>query len=267
MSYTTITYTVKEQIAFIELARPEKRNAISIEMFKDIDKVIKNLKKDKTIRAAIVSGQGEDFCSGLDVKSVLKSPSKAIKLLFKWLPWQSNLAQRVSTKWRELPIPVIVAIHGRCWGGGLQIAQGGDFRIATPDASLSIMEGKWGLIPDMGGSIALRESVSIDVAKELAMTAKTITGEEALSLNMVTHNHEKPLEAALKLANEIKLQSPDAIAQVKKLYNKSWSKDAGMALARESWYQIKILTGKNFKIKTYNQTHDKSEHKTFKNRR
>jgi enoyl-CoA hydratase/carnithine racemase len=160
-----------------------------------------------------------------------------------------------------------MAIHGRCWGGGLQIALGGDFRIVTPDASIAIMEARWGLIPDMGGTIALRELVTKAVATELAMTGQIISGQQALSYGLVSHVEEKPLEKAQQMAELICQQSPDAVAASKKLYNKSWFGFSGFALARESYYQFKILLGKNSKIKAYNQTHQKDVQKVFVDRK
>ncbi len=267
MNYTTINFNIKKQIAYVELSRAKKHNAVDMTMFLEIIHVIKTISKNKMIRAVIVSGNGEDYCSGIDIKSVFTSPKSALRLLFKWLPWQSNKAQLVSTGWRKLSVPVIFAMHGRCWGAGMQIAFGGDFRIATPDASISIMEARWGLIPDMGGTLALREVLPLDVAKELAMTAKVITGKEALSIGLLTKVSENPLETAIELAEEISVYSPDSVAACKKLYNKSWWSSAGMALARESIYQIKVFLSKNYKIKSYNELHEKSEHKEFKPRK
>jgi len=256
-----------DHIAHVSLARSDKHNALDMPMFYAIDRTIKRLRKDRSIRAVIVSGQGQDFCTGLDVKSVMKSVISPVKLLFKLRPWRPNLAQRVSTDWQRVPSPVIAVIHGRCWGGGLQIALGADIRIATPDASLSILEGRWGLIPDMGGTLALRELSRMDIVKELAMTAKFVSGIEAKELGLVTHVDENPKEKALELAQTMLTQSPDAVAAAKRLYNKSWLSSAGAALFRESYYQIKILAGKNSRIKAYNQTHDESKQKTFVTRR
>lgn len=258
-----VTVDIVDNIAHVTLNRAEKLNALDMPMFLAIDKTMKMLRKNRAIRAVIVSGNGDDFCSGLDVKSIMKSPMSMIKLLFKTLPWRANLAQRVSTSWRDIPAPVICAIHGRCWGGGLQIALGADFRFATPDASLSIMEGKWGLIPDMGGTIALRDLIPIDQAKKLAMTAEEFTGQQALALNLVTEVSETPLADAQAFAESLLTKSPDALAANKKLYNKSWQGSNGWALFRESYYQIKILIGKNVHRKIYNQTHDIEQQKQF----
>ena len=245
MNEQCVTLQIEEDIAFVTLNRAEKRNALDMAMFKAIDKISRQLKQNREIRAVIVQGKGEDFCSGLDIKSVMSKNSSAISLLAKWLPGQANLAQRVSCNWRKIPVPVIMVLQGRCWGGGLQIALGADFRIATADASLSIMEGKWGLIPDMGGNLALREIVAKDIALKLAMTAEVISAQYALELGLITAVSDDPLKEALHLASKISERSPDAVAAVKKLYHENWFKAEWLMLARESYYQVKILLGKN----------------------
>ncbi|GAA5217870.1 crotonase/enoyl-CoA hydratase family protein [Corallincola platygyrae] len=243
-----ITITTENQIATVTLNRPEKRNALSLEMFEAIVSAQRQLKKSKQLRAIIIRGAGEDFCSGLDVKSVLSSQKTGFKLLWKWLPWQANLAQKVSVGWREIPVPVVAAIHGRCWGGGLQIALGCDFRIATPDADLSIMEGKWGLIPDMGGTTALREIMPRDQAMLWAMSANTFNAEQAKECGVLTMISSDVDAAAKDILSGMLPRSPDAIAAVKKLYSKHWLASIGKLLCLESWYQWRILLGKNQRI-------------------
>jgi enoyl-CoA hydratase/carnithine racemase len=142
-------------------------------------------------------------------------------------------------------VPVIMVIQGRCWGGGLQIALGADFRFATPDASFSIMEGKWGLIPDMGANLAVRELVAKDVALRLTMTAEIISAQAALDYGLITHVSDEPMKEAMQLAGQITERSPDAVAAVKKLYHKNWFNAEWRMLAKESYYQVKILLGKN----------------------
>lgn len=263
MTEQRVIVEITNHIAHVKLNRADKLNALDMAMFIAIRSTIKQLRKNRTIRAVIVSGNGDDFCSGLDVKSIMKSPMSMVKLLFKALPWRANLAQVVSTGWQDIPAPVICAIHGRCWGGGLQIALGADFRFATPDSSLSILEGKWGLIPDMGGTIALRDLIAIDQAKKLAMTAEMFNGQQALALNLVTQVTETPLADAQAFAESLLVQSPDAVAANKRLYNKSWQGSKGWALFRESYYQIRVMLGKNMQRKVYNQTHDAEQQKAF----
>jgi len=239
------TLLIDDGIAFVTLNRPEKRNALDMEMFRSIDKISRRLKQNRNIRAVIVKANGEDFCSGLDIKSVMSNKSSALSLLGKWLPGQANLAQRVSCNWRKIPVPVIMVIQGRCWGGGLQIALGADFRFSTPEASFSIMEGKWGLIPDMGANLALRELVTKDVALKLSMTAEVVSAQAALDCGLITHVSNQPLQDAMQLAGQIIERSPDAVAAVKKLYHRNWFRAEWLMLAKESYYQVKILLGKN----------------------
>lgn len=144
-----VTLQVDNNIALVTLNRPEKRNALDMAMFRAIVDVQKQIAKRRDIDVVILTGSGEDFCSGLDVKSVFSNKMDAVKLLWKWWPFNPNLAQKVTLGWQQLSVPVISAVHGRCWGGGLQIAMGADYVIANKQASLSIMEAKWGLIPDM----------------------------------------------------------------------------------------------------------------------
>ena len=245
MNKERVTLRIDNDIAFVTLNRAEKRNALDMAMFKAIDKISRQLKQNRNIRAVIVQADGEDFCSGLDIKSVMSSKSSSLSLLGKWLPGQANLAQRVSYNWRKIPVPVIMVIQGRCWGGGLQIALGADFRFATSDASFSIMEGKWGLIPDMGANLAVRELVAKDVALKLTMTAEVISAQTALDYGLITHVSDEPLQQAMQLAGQITERSPDAIAAVKKLYHKNWFKAEWRMLAKESYYQVKILLGRN----------------------
>jgi len=245
MNEQCVCLNIENGIALVSLNRAEKRNALDMDMFKAIDAVSRKLKRDRNIRAVIVNANGKDFCSGLDIKSMMRSKSSTLMLLAKFLPGQANLAQRVSYNWRKIPVPVIMVIHGRCWGGGLQIALGADFRYATPDASFSVMEGKWGLIPDMGANLAMRELVNKDIGLKLAMTAEILSAQTALDYGLITGISDDPMEQAMKLARQIAERSPDAVAAVKKLYHQNWLKAEWHMLAKESIYQIRILLGKN----------------------
>ena len=158
-----------------------------------------------------------------------------------------NLAQDVSILWRELPVPVLAVLHGMCFGGGLQIALGADMRYSTPDCKLSIMESKYGLVPDMGASITLPDIVGLDIAKELTFTGRIIDGKQAQSYGLVTHCCEDPLAHAEALAKELVQRSPDAIASAKKLYQASWTKTSSEKeyLQMETDLQAKLLASWN----------------------
>jgi enoyl-CoA hydratase/carnithine racemase len=253
---------IENQVANVELSRPEKHNALDMDMFTAIAATQRKLKKMRDLRAVILSGAGVDFCSGLDVKALMKDRAGMTKLLWKWLPWHSNLAQVVSTGWRDLPVPVIAAVHGRCWGGGLQIALGADFRLVHPDASISVMEGRWGLIPDMGGTLAMREITGRDHAMWLSMSAQVFNGSHALELGLATALSEDPLAGARAMAAELCERSPDTVAAVKRLYRKSWASRNGTVLARETAYQLRILAGKNQRIAVGRQMGSDRKYKT-----
>jgi enoyl-CoA hydratase/carnithine racemase len=256
-----IVLNLENQVAGVELNRPEKHNALDVEMFRAIAEVQHLLNRERGLRAVILSGSGVDFCSGLDVRSLMKDRSGMLKLLWKWLPWRANLAQRVSVGWRTLPVPVFAAIQGRCWGGGLQIALGADFRIVQPGASLSVMEGRWGLIPDMGGTLALRELMERDQAMWLAMSAEEFSGARAMELGLATAVADDPRATALEATRQLLERSPDAVSAVKRLYRKSWTGSAGAALARESYYQVRILRGRNQRIAVRRQTGENASYR------
>lgn len=232
-------------IATVTLNRADKLNALDMAMFIAIDNTIKQLKKNKKLRVVILQGAGNDMCSGLDVKSVLSDRKQGLKLLWKWHPWQPNLAQRVSCGWRELGVPVIAVLHGRCWGGGVQIALGADFRIADSSSSISVMEGKWGLIPDMAGTLGMVSSMNYDKALLSAMTAETFDGKTALELGLVTEYVDDAMQRAKTLAMSLIERSPDALAAAKRLYQRAYANDWRTLLFKETFYQWRILLGKN----------------------
>lgn len=235
-------------IATVTLNRPDKHNGLDLPMFHAIVEVAQKLKKRTDIRAVILRGEGPSFCAGLDVKSAFSSLPKFAKDFATFGIKRRNIFQEVGLCWRELPMPVIAAIHGACFGGGLQIALGADFRIAAPDARLSIMEVKWGLIPDMSGTVTLRELMPIDQAKLLTMTGRTLSGTEALAYNLVTEVAEFPLASARALAEELAGKSPDALSLGKTLYQRNWLCSENAALRLERRYQFKLLNSRNQRI-------------------
>ena len=156
-----------------------------------------------------------------------------------------NLAQDIALLWRNIPIPVIAVLNGMCFGGGLQLALGADMRYATKDCKLSVMEAKWGLIPDMSATITLRELVRIDVAKELTYTGKVVDGTQAEALGLITRTCEDPMEEAMKVAEAIASKSPDSIAAAKILYQKSWFASEKDCLELETDIQKRLLVSWN----------------------
>ena len=243
-----VLITIEGGIAIVTLNRPEKYNGLDMPMFEAITRAAKTLKKDRSVRAIILNGAGDAFCSGLDVKTVSKNPVNFLKLLVKPGRRISNLAQGVGYLWRDVPAPVIAVTHGYCFGGGFQIALGADFRFSTADCEFSIMESKWGLIPDMSLTVTLRELVPIDLAKELTMTARQFNGTEAKAMGLVSRVNDDPMAEAINFARELAERSPDAVAASKLLFNRSWNATDKTALDWETKLQKKVLGRANQRI-------------------
>jgi len=238
----------KNRIAYVTLNRPEKHNGLDKRMFLELVQTAKTIRKNRNLRCVILRGNGKSFCAGLDFEAVSKSPS-LIPRFFTKLPWSiDNMFQRAAHVWRELPIPVIAVVHGNCFGGGMQIILACDYRIATPTARLAIMEMKWGLIPDMSGTVALSRLTRVDIAMELTMTGRIFNGLEGAEYGLVSKISETPLEEAETIANLICEQSPDAVAAVKYLFRKTWKKDTRGALFWERVTQLRLLGRKNQRI-------------------
>lgn len=247
-----VTIEKRDGVADVRLNRPDKYNALSGEMFAAIIAAGESLMEAKDVRAVVLSGNGRGFCAGLDFSSFQgmgggqRSSNADTKSLFAHnAEFPENRAQRPAMVWKRLPMPVITAIHGVAYGGGCQIALGGDIRIAAPDAKLSVMEIKWGLIPDMSLTQTLRDLVTLDVAKELTFSGRVISGTEAKALGLVTRVADNPLEAALELAREIAGRSPDAIRFGKQLLETAWHADPAVGLALEQELQGKLIGSPN----------------------
>ena len=233
-------------VATVTMVRTDKHNALDQAMFEGLVGAAKQVADDASVRAVVLHGDGKSFCSGLDIASFMSGEGGTGVLLEREAGQPANLAQRVAYDWSLVPAPVIAAVHGNCFGGGLQIALGTDIRIAAPDAKLSIMEVKWGLVPDMGITQSLPRLLPIDVAKELTFTGRIVSGSDAFALGLVTRTSDDPLADALALAEEIAGRSPDAVRAAKRLYDETWvSADAAAALKRESELQVGLIGSPN----------------------
>jgi len=208
-------------IAHVQLNRPDKHNGIDIGLVEGLIDAGRSLMDDGSLRAVVLSGRGPSFCAGLDVQAFMAAPESARQFLVRGDESPANAAQRVAWIWRELPIPVIGALHGAVYGGGLQIALGADLRLVHPEARLSIMEIKWGLIPDMGLTRTARGLVRTDVLRELTWTGRIVSGQEAVSLGLATQVSEQPLVDAMSLARDIANRNPHAIRAAKQLFEQT----------------------------------------------
>jgi enoyl-CoA hydratase/carnithine racemase len=247
-----VTIDINQGVADVRLNRVDKYNALSPDMFAAIIAAGESLADNREVRAVVLSGNGRGFCAGLDMGSFQgmagggrSGASGNTGGLLERDERPENHAQRPAYVWKRLPMPVIAAIHGVAFGGGCQIALGADIRFAAADARLSVMEIKWGLVPDMSLTQTLRDLVPLDVAKELTFTGRILSGEEAHALGLVTHVVDDPLAAALELAREIAGKSPDAIRAGKRLLEESWHADERTGLELESKLQTQLIGSPN----------------------
>lgn len=235
----------KDGVADVRLDRAEKLNALDIAMFEALIAAGEELAARPSLRAVVLSGEGRSFCAGLDFASFMADPSTLERMLARQEAQIANFAQRAAWIWREVPVPVIAAIHGHAYGGGLQLVAAADIRLVTADAKLSIREIQWGLIPDMSGTQTLRHLLRHDVLKELTFTGRAVSGTEAVSLGLATRVCEDPRAEALALAREIATKSPDAIRVGKALLDEVVVGSTEDGLLAEERAQRKLLRTKN----------------------
>jgi enoyl-CoA hydratase/carnithine racemase len=218
-----VSVHVDNGVADVRLNRPEKMNALDPAMFDALVETGEALKTDPSVRAVVLSGEGRAFCAGLDFGSFQAMagsssdrPTGDVDLGRKE-GQITNRGQQAAYVWREIPAPVIAAVHGVALGGGFQIALAADIRIVAPDVRMSVLEVRWGLVPDMTGTQLLPQVVGLDVAKELTFTGRMVEGDEAVRIGLATHVSETPLDDALALAQEIAGKSPQAVRGAKAL--------------------------------------------------
>ena len=233
-------------IATVYLNRPDKRNAMSFALLKELVSTAEKFKKDRSLRCVILTGESQVFSAGIDLADLNNPKNKAFAAWELVKPGQS-LFQKAFLIWQELPVPVISAIEGFCFGAGMQLALASDIRIAHPKTQMSIMESRWGLVPDMGLSRSLKGLISLDLAKELTLTARIFDGEYAKEVGLVTHLDESPLARAQAIANEMVQRSPDALTASKRVLD-AMEHQPSKSLRLEKIWQLKLLLGKNSQI-------------------
>ncbi|HVV42439.1 MAG TPA: crotonase/enoyl-CoA hydratase family protein [Nitrobacter sp.] len=247
-----VSVSLSDGVADVRLIRADKMNALDAAMFEALVATSDRLSREKGLRAVVLSGEGRAFCAGLDMgrfAAMKENGGNGIaggekRDLTVRTHGQANFPQQAVWGWRQLPVPVIAAIHGVAFGGGFQLALGADMRYLAPDARMSIMEIKWGLVPDMAGTPILASLVRDDILRELTYTGRIFSAQEAISYGLATQICDDPLTVALSVAREIANKSPDAIRAAKRMLNKL-SVDPGPALLAESVEQQKLLGSPN----------------------
>ena len=239
---TRVTLDIQDNLALVTLNRPDKMNAVDFEMIDAVIAAGEALAARDDLRAVVLQGEGRAFCAGLDVVNfgalAMGDPEA---LIMPRTHGAANKFQQFSLVWRDLPVPVIAALHGVAFGAGFQLALGADMRIAAPETRLSIMEMKWGLVPDMGGMATLPHLTRADVIGRLTYTADEITAEQGADWGLVTELNADPQARALALAQSIAGRSPSAIRAAKRLIRKALTAPEAEVLITESREQTDLI--------------------------
>lgn len=243
MTEQRVSIEIADGVADVRLTRADKLNALDPAMFAALADAIEALGDRADLRAVVLSGEGRGFCAGLDMASM--AGGGAGLDLGARSHGDANLFQQVAWGWRKLPVPVIAAAQGIAFGGGFQILSGADIRIMAPGTRCSIMEMKWGIVPDMAGFALWRTLVRDDVLRELIYTAREFSAEEALAFGFATSLAEDPRAAAMSLAREIAGRNPHAIRAAKRLANLAAESQAPAILAAESAEQARLMRSPN----------------------
>jgi enoyl-CoA hydratase/carnithine racemase len=232
-------------VAQVRMIRADKMNALDPAMFAALLEAGSALHEMPGLRAVVLSGEGRSFCAGLDLSSMGDPDRRRETPLTERTHGNANAPQQAALQWRKLPVPVIAAVHGVCFGGGLQIASGADIRVVAPDARMAVMEMKWGLVPDMAGYVLWKGAVRDDVLRELTYTNREFTGAEALEYGFATILDADPLARASAIAREIAQRNPHAQRAAKRIFNRYLELGSDAILMEESIEQQKLIGSKN----------------------
>lgn len=237
-----VTLTRDGHVAIVTMNRPEKLNALDVAQIEAIVAMGERLREEPELRAVVLTGAGGSFCAGLDIAAmpVIAELARSTGFMTR-SHGRSNLFQASAMVWAELPVPVIAAVEGHAYGGGFQVMLGADIRVAAPDARFSVMEARWGLVPDMGGMALMRGLARSDVIRRLTYTAEVFGAEAARDWGFVTEIAEEPLARAVALAQEIADRSPDAVRAAKKLISETELMETAEVLLAESAAQEALV--------------------------
>lgn len=250
-----VRVTMTDGVADVRLSRPEKMNALDQAMFEALVETGSRLVSQPGLRAVVISGEGRAFCAGLDMGRFAQmagsegggtTAANELRLATR-SHGIANSSQYAVLVWQDIPVPVIAAVHGVAYGGGFQLTLGADLRFVAPDTRMSVMEVKWGLVPDMGGMLLMPRLARGDVIRELTFSGRVFSGAEALSMGLATRVCDDPYPAALAFAREIAAKSPHAVRAGKRLMKAMEAGDPAAILRAESHEQVQLLGSANQK--------------------
>ena len=221
MESTFFKVEIDSAVAHLILAKPEKANAMSPDFWEDLPRLTKELGNNPEIRAMVISAEGRHFTSGMDLSAfnnILDQGTEPARAAYDLRKTILHL-QDTFTALEEAPFAVIIATHGVCLGGGIDMITAADIRLASADCSFGIEEINIGMAADVGTLQRLPKLIGFGAAMELAMTGRRFSAAEAKELGLVNHVYETRealLDAAMDLARQIAAKSPLAITGIKR---------------------------------------------------
>lgn len=219
-AHGTVTLTIKNRLAHVQLQRPEKLNSLTKETFEDLVEIGQRLRSNESVACVVITGAGQAFCAGLDLKefkTIQGGEESSAVVLGERLGAARALGQQSVHIWSLLEVPVIAGVHGVAMGGGLQLAIGADVTVVAPDTKMSMMEINWGIIPDLSGTQVLPRRVGASRAKLLTFTGEVFSGRHAGEIGVADEVHDDPVGRALELGRHIANKSRPALVWAKKL--------------------------------------------------
>lgn len=248
MAEPHVVTEIEGPIARVWLNRPDKLNGITFDLLQGLMDAAERIEADPNVRAVLLEGRGPSFCAGLDFAAVMGDRKKVTRWFLPNPLKGTNRFQRPLWVWRELSVPVVAVTRGHVFGGGIQLALAADFRFTTPDCQWSVLEAKWGLVPDMSGTVPLSELVGADLAKRLVLTGEVFSGEQAAEYGLASGVADDPTKPALELIDQIIARSPDSVAASKKLLNQTRRGSVRRAFALERRFQSAMFKAPNTAI-------------------
>ncbi len=248
MAEPHVVTEIEGPIAHVWLNRPDKLNGITFDVLDGLLEAADRIEADPSVRAVLVEGRGPSFCAGLDFGQVMTDKKRVARYFLPNPLKGTNRFQQPLWAWRQLSVPVIAVTRGHVFGGGIQLALAADFRFTSPDCQWSVLEAKWGLVPDMSGTVALSELVGADLAKRLVLTGEVFSGEQAVEYGIASGVAEDPLKPAMELVDQLIARSPDSVAASKKLLNETRRASPRRAFRLERRLQAAMFKSPNTAI-------------------
>jgi enoyl-CoA hydratase/carnithine racemase len=244
-----VTYEVTDRVAVVTIDRPDKRNAMSMEVFDGLlaagGQAAQDAESDDGVGAVLVRGAGGVFSAGIDLATFGEQLGGDVDEGER----DAFIAhlQDAFTVFEDIDVPTVAAIEGYCFGAGIQLAAACHVRLVAPDAQISVMETRWGLVPDLGGCHRLPRLVGLGRATELALTARRISGQEAVAMGLCDQvlSDDEPQEEAFAYARRL-AHGPGAVRRIPRLMRENLQRDRTTGLAAERATQMATMAGPDF---------------------